>query len=99
MQLALVGPPEGDLTDADLRDALGELTNMAAGNLKTLLPGSDDISLPTVVEGSDYGLTRLDSTLVAQTRASLDGLPLAVALYADAEDVPVAGRPAQLGTE
>ena len=91
--------PEDDLSEADLRDALGELTNMAAGNLKTLLPGSDDISLPTVVEGSDYGLTRLDSTLEAQTRATVHGHPMQVALFADAANTPVAGRPARLVSE
>ncbi len=75
--------PEGDLGDEDLRDALGELTNMVGGNLKTLLPGSEFISLPTVIEGSDYGVARLDSEVVARTEASYEGQPMRAVLFAD----------------
>lgn len=41
------------LTD-DVRDALGELANMVGGNLKSILPGGVELSLPSVVWGSDY---------------------------------------------
>lgn len=75
--------PEGDLGDEDLRDALGELTNMVGGNIKTLLPGSESISLPTVIEGSDYGVARLDSDVVARSQATSEGLPLEVVLLED----------------
>lgn len=40
----------------DARDGLGELTNVIAGNLKALLPPGVGISLPSVVQGSDYSL-------------------------------------------
>ncbi len=75
--------PEAELTNEDLRDALGELTNMVGGNIKTLLPGSEFISLPTVIEGSDYGVARLDSDVVAVSQATFEGLPLQVVLLAD----------------
>lgn len=75
--------PEGELADEDLRDALGELTNMVGGNVKTLLPGSEFLSLPTVIEGSDYGVARLDSDLVASTEASHRGKPLRACLFTD----------------
>lgn len=42
--------------DADVRDALGELANMLGGNLKSVLPSGVALSMPTVVEGSDYAL-------------------------------------------
>ena len=42
--------------DDDVRDVMGELANMAAGNLKSLLPRGVDLSIPSVVEGSDYTL-------------------------------------------
>jgi CheY-specific phosphatase CheX len=35
----------------DVRDALGEIANMVGGNLKALLPGPTNLSLPLVVEG------------------------------------------------
>ncbi|MEN8163594.1 MAG: chemotaxis protein CheX [Acidobacteriota bacterium] len=74
---------EAELTDDDLRDALGELTNMVGGNIKTLLPGSESISLPTVIEGLNYGVARLDSDVVAETQGSYEGRPLRAVLLAD----------------
>jgi chemotaxis protein CheX len=38
----------------DVRDALGELANMVGGNLKSILPGGVELSLPSVVWGTDY---------------------------------------------
>jgi chemotaxis protein CheX len=43
--------------DDDVRDVMGELANMVAGNLKSLLPRGVVLSLPSVVVGSDYGLS------------------------------------------
>ncbi len=40
--------------DVDVRDSLGELANMVAGNLKAVLPAGVALSMPSVVEGSDY---------------------------------------------
>jgi chemotaxis protein CheX len=40
----------------DVRDAMGELANMVAGNLKSVLPHGVGLSMPSVVEGSDYAL-------------------------------------------
>ena len=37
-------------SDAAVRDAFGELTNMVAGNLKAVLPAPSRLSLPTVVQ-------------------------------------------------
>lgn len=42
--------------DDDVRDAMGEVTNMIAGNLKSLLPSGTALSMPSVVEGSDFTL-------------------------------------------
>jgi CheY-specific phosphatase CheX len=52
--LMSIGPPE--TVDEDVRDALGELANMLAGNLKSVLPGGVVLSMPSVIEGSDYSL-------------------------------------------
>jgi CheY-specific phosphatase CheX len=40
-----------ELTDADVCDAIGELTNMAAGYLKAVLDRPSALSLPTVTRG------------------------------------------------
>ncbi len=42
--------------DDDVKDVLGELTNIVAGNIKGILPGCSSLSLPCVVDGSDYSL-------------------------------------------
>ncbi len=51
------------VTAADMQDAVAELTNMLAGNIKGLLPQGCFMSLPTVVEGTDYS-TRLPGSRV-----------------------------------
>jgi chemotaxis protein CheX len=40
----------------DVRDGLGELANVLAGNLKPLLPPGVGISTPSVVNGTDYNM-------------------------------------------
>ncbi len=51
---------------ADARDGLGEVANMLAGNLKPLLPPGVGISIPSVVEGSDYSLRVCGGNLTQQ---------------------------------
>jgi chemotaxis protein CheX len=46
---ALLGVPTGDVTEADVADALGELANIIGGNVKALLPEPSALSLPYVV--------------------------------------------------
>ena len=41
----------------DVKDTLGELANMVAGNLKSVLKPGVDLSMPTVAEGTDYTLS------------------------------------------
>jgi len=47
---------EEEATFEEMQDAVGELTNMIGGNFKVLLPQPTQMSLPAVVEGSDYSL-------------------------------------------
>jgi chemotaxis protein CheX len=45
--------------DGDVRDALGEVCNMVAGNFKAKIPGLEkgcSLSVPTVITGGDYRL-------------------------------------------
>jgi len=53
-RLMSIEPP--DSINDDVRDALGELANMLAGNLKSILPHGVGLSMPSVVEGTDYSL-------------------------------------------
>jgi chemotaxis protein CheX len=51
---SLVGADPAEISHDDIRDAAGELANMTAGGIKELLPDPCQISLPTVVMGTDY---------------------------------------------
>jgi chemotaxis protein CheX len=51
---SLVGAEPAELSHDDIRDAAGELANMTAGGIKELLPNPCQISLPTVVMGTDF---------------------------------------------
>lgn len=42
--------------DADVRDSLGELTNVMGGNLKSTLPPGVMLGIPSVVEGTDFAM-------------------------------------------
>jgi len=48
----------------DVRDTLGELANMLAGNLKSVLPHGIGLSMPSVVEGKDYSLRVCGGNLI-----------------------------------
>lgn len=61
---AMLAMEPGELGAEELRDALGEMVNMVAGNIKALVPGATHLSLPTVVEGRDYELTVPGSTIL-----------------------------------
>jgi chemotaxis protein CheX len=71
----------------DVRDAMGELTNMLAGNVKALLPEPSRISLPTVAFGADYELSVVGTRAVATVSFTCEGSPLTVTLL---ERVPAA---------
>jgi chemotaxis protein CheX len=49
---SMLGSGVDDVSSKDLKDALGELTNIIGGNIKSLLPGPSHLSLPAVWEGS-----------------------------------------------
>jgi len=49
-----IDPPA--TVDDVVRDVLGELANMIGGNLKCVLPAGMRLSMPSVVDGSDYTL-------------------------------------------
>lgn len=69
------------LTLDEVRDALGELANMIAGNVKALFPGPSRISLPTVAAGNDYQFDVVDGSAVSTVFFSCDGEPLRVTLF------------------
>lgn len=60
-------PAESSATNSlsdNVRDTMGELANMLAGNLKSVLPRGVGLSMPSVVEGSNYSLQVCGKALV-----------------------------------
>jgi len=51
---AMFGSEPGKVTDEEIRDALGELTNQVGGNIKALMEGACQLSLPSVAEGKEF---------------------------------------------
>lgn len=70
-------------SDPSVRDALGEVCNMVAGNFKSKLPELSDgclLSVPTIITGMDYHLHSLASGDRMAVCVSFEGEPLSVIL-------------------
>lgn len=52
----MMGGPAPASVDASVRDVVGEITNMVAGTFKNSLPGHSSLTLPCLIEGSDYSM-------------------------------------------
>lgn len=50
----MFGITDEELGDDEVADAVGELTNMVGGNVKSLLPEPSRLSLPAVTTGREY---------------------------------------------
>lgn len=73
-----IGKPSG--ADDDVKDAMGELINMVAGNFKAVLGGGIHLSLPVVVEGSDYRFRILGGEETTRVGFQTDAGPVYVSL-------------------
>jgi chemotaxis protein CheX len=71
-----------DISADEMRDALGELANMIGGNIKALLPGPTQLSLPFVVEGDKDALKIQDVVAVHRVWFHSFGETFAVTLLA-----------------
>jgi len=65
--------PTRELSADDERDVIGELTNVVAGNIKALISGTSSLSLPTIVEGTDYQVSSMNVKTSDEYHFSLDG--------------------------
>ena len=72
--------PEDDVTGDDERDVIGELTNVVAGNIKATIPGRNSISLPTIVDGTDYQVSTVDVSSSDEIFFTLDGEAIVLTL-------------------
>ncbi len=69
--------------DEDVRDAIGELANMLAGSIKSILdPGGSDIklSMPSAIYGEDYTIDCLADAQSVTVPFAFDGMGFMVEL-------------------
>ena len=70
----------GDIELVEVEDALGELANMLGGNIKSLLPGPSQLSLPAVTEGLDYTVRVPGSEMVNHVGFRTEGYPITISV-------------------
>ncbi len=63
---------------SEVCDAIGELTNITAGQIQPLLPRPSELSLPSVVEGRDYRVAIPKSSLLTQLSLMCQGHPITI---------------------
>lgn len=78
---AMFAAEPGELAADEVRDALGELTNMTGGSVKGLVPGECQLGIPAVAEGLDYSLTVPRGQAVCTVEFEHEGEPLEVIVY------------------
>ena len=76
----LVGINPPDEVNDDVRDAIGEITNMIAGNLKSLFPKGTQLSAHSVVEGKRFTLKVCGGNETLRLRFDSDRGPFLITL-------------------
>lgn len=72
--------PEADVTQADIRDAIAEITNMIGGNIKGQVPSPSYLSIPSVTVGSDFNFHLAGANVLSQAVLDCHGEPLRIVL-------------------
>lgn len=80
---AMFDLPAEQLDDQEVADALGELTNMIGGNIKSLIPGPSRLSMPAVTVGASLTVRMPRAALVSTVSLACEGLPLTVSVWRD----------------
>ncbi len=70
-----------EASDDEIRDALGEVANMTAGNVKALVESYCRLSLPMVAEGRELAISIPGSKVVAQANFDCGEDPLSVEVF------------------
>ena len=78
---ALFAMQPADVTAAEVVDAIGEIANMVGGNVKSMLPGPSNLSLPAVVHGQ---LAVAGAQIVREVQLAWRDEPLVISLWQQA---------------
>ncbi len=83
---ALLGASH-DPTPEEIIDALGEIGNIVAGNVKALVPEPSQLSLPVVAFGSDYSVNVVGSRTLASVPFTCMGQVFSLSVLESITDV------------
>lgn len=80
---AMLGMDDGEEpSEGDIHDVIGELANMAGGNLKAVVGEESRLSLPTVATGSNLDINVVGATEVVRSEYRAGGAVFTVAVVA-----------------
>lgn len=71
-----------EIGEEEVSDAVGELANMAGGNVKSTMTGSCQLSLPSVTSGRDYHVSVPGTVVRDKIGMTCDGELVVVSLLA-----------------
>lgn len=74
-----------ELSEDDVRDAIGEVANVIAGNVKAMLPQPSSLSLPSVARGHDCVVDVARSSTTARVDFETGGHGISVRLLASGD--------------
>lgn len=77
---AMLAMPMDALESDDIQDALGEISNMVAGNVKAILPGPSRLALPMLVRGLDCSVAMPEAEVVSDVAFECQGASVRVHL-------------------
>jgi chemotaxis protein CheX len=73
--------PSPELSAEEVLDAVGELANIAGGNIKGLIEEPCELSLPVVAEGTSYVLAMPGSRITSSVILSHEGIPFSLQIH------------------
>lgn len=80
---AMLGYEDGDVPpEPEVHDVVGELANMAGGNLKAIVGEESRLSLPTVASGAGLDINILGATELVRLDLVAGGSPFCVVVVA-----------------
>ncbi len=77
----MLDQPAGELSQADIQDAVAELANIVGGGVKSIVPGPSALSLPMVTCGSQFSQRIRRAELILQFDFSSLGEPMRLRLF------------------
>ena len=70
-----------ELSAADVHDAVGEIANIAGGNVKGMIDQECELSLPFVASGERYSLALPGTAVVSTAVMEANGVPFSLSLH------------------